>query len=137
LEELVVLREERHEERIERVEAEKLVVSTYLEEVKDALTLELSNGKTTTTRATLRCVQGSMLERMFAPENVATLTIDDGAIFLDRFSSEFSQLLNYLRYVRVSKTRRELMRHALPPVSTALAREMEYFAMNTALFNKK
>ena len=95
-----------HEER-KKIQAEVEVFNAYKQGLNasddDIIQLNVGGQKFTTTRSTLRQINGSLLATMFSGSMERSLKHDkDGAVVLDFNPEHFSWILNYLRARKIS-----------------------------------
>ena len=97
-----IIQEER-----KKIQAEVEVFNTYKQGLNvsddDIIQLNVGGQKFTTTRSTLRQINGSLLATMFSGSMERSLKHDkDGAVVLDFNPEHFSWILNYLRAKKIS-----------------------------------
>ena len=81
----------------------------------DVIQLNVGGQKFTTTRSTLRQVNGSLLATMFSETMEHSLKHDqDGAVVLDFNPEHFSWILNYLRAKKISTPKNPLVLSKVP-----------------------
>ena len=113
-----IIQEER-----KKMQAEVEVFNTYKQGLNvsdgDIIQLNVGGQKFTTTRSTLRQINGSLLATMFSGSMERSLKHDqDGAVVLDFNPEHFSWILNYLRAKKISTPKN-------PPVLPEVAKDQK------------